>query len=314
MLNTDFNEVTTDLDMNISDKNNSDEVSRALTLLHNLIVDRNVPAVPPDDLLALEGFSELYETLRDVRNAILAAATGDLSYSLKRKGFVPGTIKIFQAALRHLTWQTKAIASGDLSQRVDFLGDFSDAFNSMVQQLDQSMHTLRLREQDLIKLLHIDPLTGINNRGYFMEQLCSEVGRVRRYDRTLSLLMLDLDHFKNVNDSRGHAAGDEALRTVAKVLQSSELRQNDFFGRIGGEEFAIALPETCIRGATDVAERIRVNLASTPVTYDRIDFIITASIGVSEYIPGDVQETLLHRADQAMYDAKQAGRNRVCLK
>lgn len=299
--------------MKHTDNKGTADMSRAIKLLHNLITERTAPAEPPEELLALEGFAELYETLWDVRNAILAAASGNLSYSTQKRGFVPGTMKIFQAALRHLTWQSKAIAAGDLSQRVNFLGEFSDAFNSMVQQLDESMRTLQLREQDLIKLLHTDPLTGINNRGYFLELLHSEVERVRRYDRTLSLLMLDLDHFKSVNDSRGHAAGDAALRTVAAVFRSSELRQNDFFGRIGGEEFAIALPETGIEGAADVAERIRENLASTAVTYNNDDFIITASIGVSEFRRGDSQDSLLHRADKAMYEAKQAGRNRVSL-
>lgn len=299
--------------MNHVNKAGSAEMTRVLGLLHNLITERSIPAEPPEDLKGVEGFTDLYNALRDIRNAISAAASGDLSYSLQVKGFVPSTIKIFQAALRHLTWQTKAIASGDLSQRVDFLGDFSDAFNSMVQQLDQSIRTLQMREQDLIKLLHTDPLTGINNRGYFMELLKSEVERVRRYDRTFTLLMVDLDYFKSVNDSRGHAAGDEALKTTAAVLRSSELRQNDFFGRIGGEEFAVALPETDIQGAADVAERIRTNLSSRPVSYDHNEFTITASIGVSAFRPGDTQEKLLHRADQAMYEAKQTGRNRVCL-
>lgn len=299
--------------MNNTDNCCTGETARALKLLHNLIVDRNVPADPPDDLLALEGFPELYETLRELRNTILATATGDLSYPFEKRGFLPGTVKIFQAALRHLTWQTKAIASGDLSQRVDFLGEFSDAFNHMVQQLEGSMNALRLREQELIRLLHTDHLTGINNRGYFMELLSGEFARVRRYERTFSLLILDLDNFKLVNDSMGHAAGDEALRTVATVLQSSGLRQNDFFGRIGGEEFAVTLPETAIHGAAEVAERIRANLASTAVTYDQNDFIITASIGISEFRAGDIQDTMMRRADQAMYEAKQAGRNRVCL-
>ncbi|MFZ2948888.1 MAG: GGDEF domain-containing protein [Desulfuromonadaceae bacterium] len=299
--------------MNHADKECTVELSRAIILLHNLISNPTVPAEPPGDLLAVEGFADLYETLLDIRNAILATASGNLSYPMQKRGFIPGTMKIFQAALRHLTWQTKAIASGDRSQRVNFLGDFSDAFNSMVQQLDESIRTLQLREQDLIKLLRTDPLTGINNRGYFMELLSSEVERARRYDHALSVLMFDLDHFKSVNDSRGHAAGDEALKTVAAVLMSSELRINDFFGRIGGEEFAIALPETTIEGAADVAERIRENLESTPVTYDKNAFIITASIGAGDFRRGDTRETLLHRVDQAMYDAKQTGRNRVCL-
>jgi diguanylate cyclase (GGDEF)-like protein len=124
-----------------------------------------------------------------------------------------------------------------------------------------------------------------------------------------SVLMLDLDHFKSVNDTYGHAAGDEALRIMIRVFQSSGLRQSDFWGRIGGEEFAVALPETAVHAAAEAAGRLRVNLAETPVFYEDKKFMITASIGVSQYRTGDTRETILHRADQAMYEAKQTGRN-----
>jgi len=158
-----------------------------------------------------------------------------------------------------------------------------------------------------------DQMTGANNRGYFLELLDGEIERASRYGRSLCLLMLDLDHFKSVNDTRGHAAGDEAIRTVTRVLQASGLRLSDFSGRIGGEEFAVALPETGLQDAADTAERVRSQLAATPVSYACENFSITVSIGVSQYRDGDSQETLLQRADQAMYQAKQTGRNRVCL-
>ena len=167
-------------------------------------------------------------------------------------------------------------------------------------------------ETMLGQLARTDQMTGVNNRGHFLELLDVEIERAGRYGRSLCLLMLDLDHFKSVNDTRGHAAGDEAIRTVTRVLQSSGLRQSDFFGRIGGEEFAVALPETAFQDAADVAERVRHQLAATPVSYASSKFSITVSIGISEYRDGDSQETLLNRADHAMYQAKQAGRNRVC--
>ena len=125
--------------------------------------------------------------------------------------------------------------------------------------------------------------------------------------------MLDLDHFKSVNDTRGHAAGDEALRSLCRVLNSSGLRSTDFFGRIGGEEFAIVLPETNIQGAVEIAERVRGNLENTVVLHEGSEFFITASIGISEYRDGDTHESLLNRADQAMYQAKESGRDRICL-
>lgn len=168
-------------------------------------------------------------------------------------------------------------------------------------------------QHELQRMVHIDQLTGINNRGRFMELLNMEIDRARRYDRTFSLLMLDLDHFKSVNDTHGHAAGDEALRTMARVLQTSGLRQCDFLGRIGGEEFAVTLPETTLNHAAIVAERIGTNLAATPIVFENKEFFITASIGVAENIIGDTQESIMGRADQAMYNAKNAGRNRVSL-
>jgi diguanylate cyclase (GGDEF)-like protein len=119
--------------------------------------------------------------------------------------------------------------------------------------------------------------------------------------------------FKSVNDTRGHAAGDQALRTLTAVLRSAGLRKSDSWGRIGGEEFAVTLPECSLEQAAIVAERIRSRIAEAPVTFGKDVFFITASIGLSEYRSGDTQETLLHRADQALYQAKQTGRNRVCL-
>jgi len=291
----------------------SELLDMAIQSLQELLTARNVPAEPLNALAFVEGFANLYKTLLGVRNAIMAIASGDLIYPIHMKGYLPGAIKGMQASLRHLTWQTKAIASGDYTQRVDFMGEFAEAFNAMVRQLDETLRDLRLREQDLQKIARTDPLTGANNRGYFMELLQAEIERSHRYHHTFSIMMLDLDHFKSVNDTCGHAAGDEALRTLIRVFQSSGLRQSDFWGRIGGEEFAVTLPETALHAAAEVAERLRANLAETPVSYENKNFFITVSIGVSQYRTGDDRETLLHRSDQAMYEAKQTGRNRVCL-
>jgi len=273
--------------------------------IQELLSVTSVQPEPPETLAALDGYTQVYATLHEVRTAILAFSAGDLGHQIRENGIVPGSIKALQAALRHLTWQTKMIASGDFSQRVDFMGEFSESFNSMVSQLEDSMRKLEL-------MAHTDPLTGVKNRGYFMELFSLELERARRYGCVFSVLMLDLDHFKTVNDARGHAAGDEALRTLCRVLGTSELRTPDFFGRIGGEEFALVLPETDLQGAVEVAERVRSNLEKTVVVHDGEEFFITASIGVSQYRTGDLQDTLLNRADKAMYQAKEQGRNRVC--
>lgn len=285
--------------------NDSDRLSLAVRNLQELLSSRTVEPEPPEDLAKVEGYALLYATILEIRTAIMGLASGNFDCMVTKKGYLPGSVKALQASLHHLTWQTKMIASGDFTQRVDFMGDFSESFNSMVKLLDESM-------QQLILMAHIDPLTGSNNRGYFMQLLGAEIDRAERYGRAFSFLMFDLDHFKSVNDTRGHAAGDEALRSLCRVFKSSGLRSTDFFGRIGGEEFALVLPETVIKEAATVAERVRGNLEQTAVLHDGEEFFITASIGISEYQSGDTRDTVLSRADQAMYRAKMSGRNRVC--
>lgn len=190
-----------------------------------------------------------------------------------------------------------------LLRRFDKIVSLSDSYQSQLRGFN-----LRLE-----LMAHTDPLTGINNRGHFIELLGVELERASRYGRQFSVLMLDLDNFKQVNDTRGHAAGDEALKSVSRVLKASGLRNSDFFGRIGGEEFALVFPETGMQGAAEAAERVRANLEKSAIIHDGQKFFITASIGISEYRSGDTRETLLNRADKAMYRAKESGRNRICL-
>ena len=159
-----------------------------------------------------------------------------------------------------------------------------------------------------------DPLTGLYNRYAFKNILRVEIQRAQRYDRHLSLLMIDIDHFKKINDLFGHLTGDQILVEFSKILKAS-FRQTDIITRFGGEEFAIVLPETTIGQATLLAERIRKRIE----THDYSRLIdtqpLTVSIGISNYhTPGKKNEvTLLHSADQALYAAKKEGRNKVCI-
>jgi diguanylate cyclase (GGDEF)-like protein len=167
------------------------------------------------------------------------------------------------------------------------------------------------RTRDLEKLAAIDPLTGISNRRQFESLARAELGRSQRYMRPLSLLMIDIDHFKQVNDRFGHEAGDRVLKFLANVLISAK-RASDVVGRIGGEEFAILLPETSKEAALVIAERLR-QLAQTcapAIAGEKLD--VTISIGVAAAsIRTSGMETLCRQADQALYEAKRSGRNRV---
>ncbi|MEM8769470.1 MAG: diguanylate cyclase [Pseudomonadota bacterium] len=168
-------------------------------------------------------------------------------------------------------------------------------------------------QEELVRLAHTDYLTGLHNRRFFMQRLTEEVERVRRHGSQLSVLLFDLDHFKQVNDSCGHYAGDQILKAVADVSMQVK-RITDIAARIGGEEFALLLPETDQTGAVRTAQRLRQAIAriSHPATEDA-ELKVTASIGVATVgaLSQDLENVLNH-ADEALYKAKNAGRNAVC--
>jgi diguanylate cyclase (GGDEF)-like protein len=164
--------------------------------------------------------------------------------------------------------------------------------------------------REVQRLATIDDLTGIYNRRALFEQAAREVQRAVRFAHPLSITMFDLDHFKQVNDTHGHAAGDQALRMVAQRCRES-IRAVDILGRFGGEEFVVVLPETNTAGACLAAERVRRRIVDTPIVTDHGAIRVTCSLGVTSLGPNDDFDTLLKRADQALYDAKAAGRNCV---
>ncbi|PWC70847.1 hypothetical protein TSH58_12835 [Azospirillum sp. TSH58] len=181
----------------------------------------------------------------------------------------------------------------------------------VIYVLINDVTALKESEERLRRLSITDSLTGVSNRRHFVEAAEQELARARRYGRPVTLLMLDLDHFKSINDTHGHAVGDEALRAFTAASRAL-LRENDLLGRTGGEEFAILLPETDIAGARMVAERIRRRTAELAVPAGDETVRFTVSIGVACCAAGtrDV-DAMLSSADEALYRAKAAGRNRV---
>ncbi len=167
-------------------------------------------------------------------------------------------------------------------------------------------------ENKLRKLADTDALSGLANRRSFMERAASEFRRSRRYGHQLSLVMLDLDKFKQVNDTHGHAAGDTVIMAVSQICQSLSREGVDVTGRIGGEEFAILLPETGQDGAKSFAERLRLVIETTPIFADITKIEVTASMGVATLRENDHDvASALKRADDALYKSKNAGRNMV---
>ncbi len=166
-------------------------------------------------------------------------------------------------------------------------------------------------EAALIQLARHDPLTGTANRRYFFERAEQEFMRSRRYQTPLSITLIDVDHFKHINDQYGHATGDEVLKLLSQKI-GALLRENDLLARIGGEEFAILMPSTGLAGAALMAERLRVTIAEEASPVAGLMLHLRFSAGVTQLKAQDQSiEDCLRRADEAMYKAKQAGRDRV---
>ncbi len=172
----------------------------------------------------------------------------------------------------------------------------------------------RYTYEELERRAYTDYLTGLANRRYFFEQAETELSRSLRYGRELSILMLDIDHFKQVNDTYGHKVGDLVLQKLSSICQAT-LRDIDIVGRVGGEEFAVLLPETGREQAMNAAERLRTAIETAQVTLNSgLPLHFTASLGVAALTEKDANiDMLLNQADQALYQAKNAGRNRTCV-
>jgi diguanylate cyclase (GGDEF)-like protein len=176
------------------------------------------------------------------------------------------------------------------------------------------------KEEKYLELSITDPLTSLYNRRYFFERANAELARAARYNTPVSLFIYDVDHFKELNDTYGHLAGDLALKVIAAASEKV-MRKIDILARYGGEEFVCMLPETNLAEAQIAAERVRHKIEASPFEYQGKRLTITASFGVGslaqlgpqEASPEDILQLIIRHADDALYKAKASGRNRVCI-
>jgi diguanylate cyclase (GGDEF)-like protein len=309
---------------------------RALEHIRNLLRNNSIPKLE-GELVEMPLLSEIHTDLKTIRELMLSFSAGDFSPTIRIRGIIPGCLKALQAHLRHMIWQVQMVEKGDFTQRVQFMGEFSSAFNGMVQQLDATLGILKQKEEKLQSevdrnssvmealqesearfkyLANHDPLTGALNRSSFMDLAAMELKRCGGKAPSC-FAMLDIDHFKNFNDTYGHLAGDETLRHVVKVVTAG-LRKHDFLGRYGGEEFTFFFPGADEKTGMAIAERLRASLEASPVMLENGPVMVTASFGIAlsgeddpsiEYVK-QVQR-LINHADMAMYSAKRSGRNKV---
>ncbi|MDR2630941.1 MAG: diguanylate cyclase [Spirochaetaceae bacterium] len=315
----------------------------ALEHIKKLLKDNTIPPLE-GELAELPLLQDIHNDLKAIRETVYAFSMGDLSPTIKVRGIIPGCLKTLQAHLRHMIWQVQMVEQGDFLQQVQFLGEFSTAFNSMVRQFDATLKTLKQKEEALTALADSlqeevdsrnsavealresesqfkylashDPLTGALNRRSFMDRAIIELASCINHNISCSISMMDIDHFKQFNDTYGHQAGDEVLRHIVTVI-SSLLRKNDFLGRYGGEEFIFYFSHVDRGTSIAIAERVREAIAGSPVKLKSGPVPITASFGVAVLQDSENPEenndleTCIHHADIALYQAKKGGRNKV---
>jgi diguanylate cyclase (GGDEF)-like protein len=196
------------------------------------------------------------------------------------------------------------------------LGKVNLSYEQLVRELELAKSELKKVNDKLSEMAFRDGLTALYNHRYFQEQLEKEVNRAMRYQRALSLIIFDLDHFKNINDVHGHLVGDRVLKKVAEIALLT-VRESDMVARYGGEEFAIILPETEMKGVVTLAERIRTQIASMQIEVKEKNVGVTASFGVTLWeggMPHTNKESMISAADNALYQSKKKGRNKTSFK
>lgn len=207
-------------------------------------------------------------------------------------------VKDLSASEQQETWKRLCEEAEEmLRPTLQLTNEFANAYDRLRQQTNQLMTFTDVRT---------DALTGVRNRRALDEMLGSILAMKNRYEQVFSLVILDIDHFKRVNDQHGHLTGDKVLRSVAVAI-SNAARETDFVARYGGEEFVVVMPQTDLAAASIFCERLRIAIEESPL----MNLRLTVSGGLAQALDGEDSQSLLSRADSALYAAKAAGRNRM---
>lgn len=259
-------------------------------------------------VILTEGLLAIPDTTKDVRTASLEMVTGDLGIRMyvganlvTHDGYSIGSLCVLDQRPRHLTDHQKYLLAGLAHQAMALI-----ELRAHERLLSNSVERLEY-------LASTDALTGLLNRRVLFERLDAEIERSRRYESPLSLVLIDLDHFKAVNDVYGHQGGDAVLTAVGELINTSK-RSLDIAARYGGEELCILLPQTSVEGGYAFAETLCRRISELSIEYSGQTLSVTASLGVaSTGIAALTSKQLLELADSALYAAKRHGRNRVVL-
>ena len=259
---------------------------------------------------AHEGYSESVESARNFNQELREQVSG-LQASVQEAVDLPSLKRALEQRLDGLL-STVGDHQRQREGREEEVAVRLKALSQRVAEMEQEAQGFRDHLEEQRQKALTDPLTGLANRAGWAERLDLEVARWRRYGGELLLAVLDIDHFKRINDGYGHLAGDKVLKIIAGELVK-RLRKTDFLARFGGEEFVLLVPSTPLEGGQQLLETLRSAVESCPFHFRGEPVTITLSGGLTAFVPGESGETAFGRADQALYKAKREGRNRVLL-
>jgi diguanylate cyclase len=264
--------------------------------------------------LSLEAENKILKETTDTIQSEINSVMGALTQTVGETKEYGKTLSTFSGSLEgNVSLDQIRAAVAKVANETRIMAEQNQRLHSQLSLSTQELTEMRYNLDEVRKATLVDPLTNVGNRMYFDTEMVKVTAEAIESDIPLSLLMCDIDFFKKFNDTYGHLVGDEVLKLVAKTLVEN-LKGRDIIARYGGEEFVILLPQTTLLDAERVGNQLRNTLSTKQVRRRRTNEtlgIVTISLGATQYVPGEDTDTFIDRADKALYEAKQTGRNKV---
>lgn len=297
---------------NLSSKHLSRDAQEVLNILLSLLRHDAEDFAVPEFLKDNWEFSQIHTILMETQRFCDSLREGKLEHKTSAKSYSIGQLKAIQMELRNLVWQMQEVANGNSYISSVITGEISESFNSMIERLNLTIQEIRQISKNYEEISSRDPLTGCYNRNALKKEFLNTIAKAYKNKQCCGLFMLDLDHFKNINDTYGHHTGDMVLKQFVRKIYDT-IRDTDLCCRMGGEEFAILFPNTSGDILMKIDERLRRNIAEIKIQRKDSVITVTHSAGIALFTPQQMDEAALSKlisfTDKLLYQAKENGRN-----
>lgn len=295
----------------------SKDAQEILDIVLNLLKNGTRSFVPPDFIHENEEFKQILAILAATQDFCDALRKGEIDHLTKTKGYTISQLKAVQMELRNLIWQMKEIGKGQDYAETSSNTNLTSSFNSMMGNLTSKIQKLRQSKKDYQEISSRDPLTGAFNRNALSSEFVNTINNAVKKKHSCALFYLDIDFFKKINDTYGHATGDSILKTFVSRIYSCK-RDLDLCCRLGGEEFLILLPDIIESFIPNIDERFRREISEKEIDTPTGPLSITYSAGVTYFTPEtEIGEKelleIINYADYLLYEAKHGGRNKSII-